>query len=190
MRRAPTSASRRTASSRARAGVDNFDVSLEKQEVIVNTALPYDTVLERIKKTGKEVRARALQHRTALAYSRSNAGHLWRDRRIERPRPPARRCTSIWICCLHRTIDSCFHVYVACASDVACATRSVPIRLSLQPGPRSRTDFAPSTHPFGSPSAVPGPQMPCSAAGLKAMAQSLTNIDMPRPNAIESHCPT
>ncbi|EJD41033.1 copper ion chaperone, partial [Auricularia subglabra TFB-10046 SS5] len=36
-------------------GVESFDVSLEKQEVVVNTALPYDTVLERIKKTGKEV---------------------------------------------------------------------------------------------------------------------------------------
>ena len=29
---------------------------IEKQEVVVNTGLPYDTVLERIKKTGKEVR--------------------------------------------------------------------------------------------------------------------------------------
>ncbi|EJD54263.1 copper chaperone taha [Auricularia subglabra TFB-10046 SS5] len=36
-------------------GVDSFDVSLEKQEVVVNTGLPYDAVLERIKKTGKEV---------------------------------------------------------------------------------------------------------------------------------------
>ncbi|KZV97051.1 copper chaperone taha [Exidia glandulosa HHB12029] len=36
-------------------GVDSFDVSLEKQEVVVNTGLPYETVLERIKKTGKEV---------------------------------------------------------------------------------------------------------------------------------------
>ena len=37
-------------------GVDSYDVSLEKQEVIVKGSIPYDTLLEKIKKTGKEVR--------------------------------------------------------------------------------------------------------------------------------------
>lgn len=37
------------------AGVDSYDISLEKQEVIVKGTVPYDTVLEKIKKTGKEV---------------------------------------------------------------------------------------------------------------------------------------
>lgn len=37
-------------------GVETFDVSLEKQSVIVKGTAPYDTVLEKIKKTGKEVR--------------------------------------------------------------------------------------------------------------------------------------
>ena len=36
-------------------GVDSFDVSLEKQEVIVNGSASYDDVLATIKKTGKEV---------------------------------------------------------------------------------------------------------------------------------------
>ena len=36
-------------------GVDSYDVSLEKQEVIVKGSIPYDTLLEKIKKTGKEV---------------------------------------------------------------------------------------------------------------------------------------
>lgn len=38
------------------AGVDSYDVSLEKQEVIVRGSAEYDYVLEKIKKTGKEVR--------------------------------------------------------------------------------------------------------------------------------------
>lgn len=37
-------------------GVDSFDVSLEKQEVIVRGSAAYDDVLATIKKTGKEVR--------------------------------------------------------------------------------------------------------------------------------------
>lgn len=37
-------------------GVSSFDISLEKQEVIVKGTAPYETVLEKIKKTGKEVR--------------------------------------------------------------------------------------------------------------------------------------
>jgi len=38
-------------------GVSSFDISLDKQEVIVKGTAPYDTVLEKIKKTGKEVRS-------------------------------------------------------------------------------------------------------------------------------------
>ncbi|PWN46820.1 putative ATX1-antioxidant protein and metal homeostasis factor, partial [Violaceomyces palustris] len=38
-------------------GVESFDVSLEKQEVIVKGTAPYETVLEKIKKTGKEVKS-------------------------------------------------------------------------------------------------------------------------------------
>jgi len=37
-------------------GVSSFEISLDKQEVIVKGTAPYDTVLEKIKKTGKEVR--------------------------------------------------------------------------------------------------------------------------------------
>ncbi|CEH17156.1 copper chaperone taha [Ceraceosorus bombacis] len=37
-------------------GVSSFDVSLETQTVVVKGTAPYDTVLEKIKKTGKEVR--------------------------------------------------------------------------------------------------------------------------------------
>lgn len=40
----------------ALAGVSSFDVSLEKQSVVVKGSAPYETVLEKIKKTGKEVR--------------------------------------------------------------------------------------------------------------------------------------
>ncbi len=36
-------------------GVSSFDVSLEKQEVIVESPLAYDEILEKIKKTGKDV---------------------------------------------------------------------------------------------------------------------------------------
>jgi len=36
-------------------GVNNIDISLEKQEVIVKATAPYETVLEKIKKTGKKV---------------------------------------------------------------------------------------------------------------------------------------
>ncbi|KAF8654067.1 hypothetical protein AX16_003600 [Volvariella volvacea WC 439] len=38
-------------------GVTEYDVSLEKQEVIVKGTLPYEDVLARIQKTGKEVRS-------------------------------------------------------------------------------------------------------------------------------------
>lgn len=43
-------------SSSGLSGVDSFDVSLEKQEVIVRGSAAYDDVLATIKKTGKEVR--------------------------------------------------------------------------------------------------------------------------------------
>lgn len=35
--------------------ISNIDISLEKQSVDVTTTLPYDDVLNAIKKTGKEV---------------------------------------------------------------------------------------------------------------------------------------
>lgn len=38
-------------------GVSSYDISLEKQEVIVNTSIDYDTILAKIKKTGKEVKS-------------------------------------------------------------------------------------------------------------------------------------
>ncbi|KAI0341559.1 copper chaperone taha [Trametopsis cervina] len=38
-------------------GVSSYDVSLERQEVLVTGSIPYDTLLEKIKKTGKEVRS-------------------------------------------------------------------------------------------------------------------------------------
>ncbi|KAI8969171.1 hypothetical protein BDF20DRAFT_827437, partial [Mycotypha africana] len=37
-------------------GVKNVDISLEKQEVVVDTELPRETVLAAIKKTGKNVK--------------------------------------------------------------------------------------------------------------------------------------
>ncbi|KAI8331927.1 putative ATX1-antioxidant protein and metal homeostasis factor [Chlamydoabsidia padenii] len=37
-------------------GIDNIDISLEKQTVVVDTALPREVVLSTIKKTGKTVK--------------------------------------------------------------------------------------------------------------------------------------
>ncbi len=37
------------------AGISSYDISLEKQEVVVKGTIGYDTLLEKIKKTGKEV---------------------------------------------------------------------------------------------------------------------------------------
>lgn len=37
--------------------VSKIDISLENQTVDVFTSLPYDTILEKIKKTGKEVKS-------------------------------------------------------------------------------------------------------------------------------------
>ncbi|GAA5937506.1 hypothetical protein JCM3775_001248 [Rhodotorula graminis] len=36
-------------------GVSSYDVSLDTQQVIVKTTVPYDDILAKIKKTGKEV---------------------------------------------------------------------------------------------------------------------------------------
>ncbi|EIM90039.1 copper chaperone taha, partial [Stereum hirsutum FP-91666 SS1] len=36
-------------------GISSYDVSLEKQEVLVTGTIPYDDLLEKIKKTGKTV---------------------------------------------------------------------------------------------------------------------------------------
>lgn len=36
-------------------GVDSYEVSLEKQTAVVTTELPYETVLEKIYKTGKKI---------------------------------------------------------------------------------------------------------------------------------------
>lgn len=37
-------------------GVTSHDITLEKQEVLVKATIPYDDVLAKIKKTGKEVK--------------------------------------------------------------------------------------------------------------------------------------
>ncbi|KAI8065640.1 heavy metal-associated domain-containing protein [Gongronella butleri] len=37
-------------------GIEKVDISLEQQSVVVDTALPRETVLEAIKKTGKTVK--------------------------------------------------------------------------------------------------------------------------------------
>ncbi|KAI7902085.1 uncharacterized protein BX663DRAFT_552515 [Cokeromyces recurvatus] len=37
-------------------GVDKVEISLEKQQVVVDTSLPRETVLAAIKKTGKTVK--------------------------------------------------------------------------------------------------------------------------------------
>ena len=37
-------------------GIEKIDISLEKQEVVVDTELPRETVLAAIKKTGKTVK--------------------------------------------------------------------------------------------------------------------------------------
>lgn len=51
---------------RVLAGVSKYSVNLEKQEVLVEGTIPYDTLLEKIKKTGKEVRSWARRrHRSS-----------------------------------------------------------------------------------------------------------------------------
>lgn len=46
--------------------VSSYDVSLEKQEVLVKGSLPYDDVLAVIQKTGKEVRVIGTPYKTLL----------------------------------------------------------------------------------------------------------------------------
>ena len=67
--------------SHAGLGVDSYDVSLEKQEVIVKGSIPYDTLLEKIKKTGKEVRTPALLT-MYFELTGSLIGSLGPDRRV------------------------------------------------------------------------------------------------------------
>ncbi|THH11575.1 hypothetical protein EW146_g7991 [Bondarzewia mesenterica] len=38
-------------------GISSYEISLEKQEVLVKGTIPYDDLLATIKKTGKEVRS-------------------------------------------------------------------------------------------------------------------------------------
>ncbi|KAA1471130.1 copper chaperone taha [Dentipellis sp. KUC8613] len=38
-------------------GVSSYDVNLETQQVLVTGTIPYDDVLSKIQKTGKEVRS-------------------------------------------------------------------------------------------------------------------------------------
>lgn len=64
-------------------GVESYNISLEKQEVIVKGSIGYDDLLEKIKKTGKEVRGRymtfiyllLMTNRFALA--RPSSRFLW-----------------------------------------------------------------------------------------------------------------
>ncbi|KAF9482788.1 hypothetical protein BDN70DRAFT_391918 [Pholiota conissans] len=42
---------------KAKADVTSYNVNLDTQEVLVTATLPYDDILARIKKTGKEVRS-------------------------------------------------------------------------------------------------------------------------------------
>jgi len=46
----------------AHTGVDSYDVSLENQSVVVKGSAPFETVLEKIKKTGKEVKSSQVIH--------------------------------------------------------------------------------------------------------------------------------
>jgi hypothetical protein len=43
-------------------GISSFTVTRETQEVLVKTAIPYEDILEKIKKTGKEVRKQITAH--------------------------------------------------------------------------------------------------------------------------------
>lgn len=63
-------------------GVNSYEVNLENQSVLVKGSIPYDTLLERIKKTGKEVRVLVLGQVPAhnKLKCRSALVRLWRDR--------------------------------------------------------------------------------------------------------------
>ena len=59
-------------------GVSSFDVNLTTQEVVVKGTIPYDDVLAKIKKTGKEVRLPSSLSipLTLLIYHPTPASHL------------------------------------------------------------------------------------------------------------------
>ena len=62
------------------AGVSDYTVTRETQEVIVKGTVGYDYVLEKIKKTGKEVRSRArAECHLGLGGSSDGPDHLWRN---------------------------------------------------------------------------------------------------------------
>lgn len=53
-------------------GVDKFDVSLEKQLVTVEGPIAYDTLLEKIKKTGKEASCSTAERKMSAATGLAN----------------------------------------------------------------------------------------------------------------------
>ena len=62
------------------AGVSSYDISLEKQEVLVKGTIPYDDLKAKIAKTGKEVRSRArAECHLGLGGSSDGPDHLWRN---------------------------------------------------------------------------------------------------------------
>ena len=62
-------------------GVDSYDISLEKQEVIVKGSIGYDDLLEKIKKTGKEVRDVSFIPKLLLK-GPTQTGPLWLNYRV------------------------------------------------------------------------------------------------------------
>ena len=61
-------------------GVSSYDISLEKQEVLVKGTIPYDDLKAKIAKTGKEVRSRArAECHLGLGGSSDGPDHLWRN---------------------------------------------------------------------------------------------------------------
>lgn len=65
-------------------GISTYQVDLEKQEVTVKGSVDYDTVLEKIKKTGKEV---SLLIFVTIELSTSYKIHRY---------APERRCRKYW----------------------------------------------------------------------------------------------
>ena len=61
------------------AGVSSYEISLEKQEVVVNGSIGYDALLEKIKKTGKEVGGVGCLGGAWIADGWAPAGPLWAD---------------------------------------------------------------------------------------------------------------
>lgn len=66
--------------------VESYEVSLEKQEVFVTGTIPYDDLLAKIKKTGKEVGRQRLSLLTAAVDCLGLIGSIGRDGRVIRPR--------------------------------------------------------------------------------------------------------